>query len=180
MFRKSILFAAILIILSACSTSTSTESTQSESPTNESQPSPPEPPSKEGPRNSTDDDGEFVNANLGVPFRLAAGQTGQLEGFGMEIAFMHVNADSRCPSDVQCIWAGQVVLAMEFKQGGELIDEFELVFGDLREEGDSPGWEHDGFVIMLMDVSPYPESTEAIEQEDYRIELVVMTIDPPP
>lgn len=173
MIRKMILFAACLILITACSTSTLTES-----PTSEVQPSATALPEKER-GTPIDVDSEFITAVLGGPFRLVAGQTGVLDGFDMEITFNNVVAESRCPSNVQCIWAGQVVLAMQVRQGGELIDEFELVFGALTED-DSPGWEQNGMVIMLMDVSPYPQSTEAIEQEDYIVELVVMQIDGPP
>ena len=52
-------------------------------------------------------------ALLNVPFTLAPGQTARIESEGMDIRFVNVTGDSRCPQGVECIWAGQVTCAME-------------------------------------------------------------------
>ena len=39
-------------------------------------------------------------------FELRPGQTASIEGTGLSVAFVSVPEDSRCPVDVQCVWAG--------------------------------------------------------------------------
>ncbi len=43
---------------------------------------------------------------------LAAGESADL-GSGRSLKFLRVQNDSRCPKDVQCVWAGEVTLAFE-------------------------------------------------------------------
>ena len=43
---------------------------------------------------------------------LAAGESADLGG-GRSLKFARVQNDSRCPKDVQCVWAGEVTLAFE-------------------------------------------------------------------
>ena len=37
---------------------------------------------------------------------------------GVEIGFMQVKEDSRCPSDVQCVWAGNAAVELSLASGG--------------------------------------------------------------
>lgn len=43
---------------------------------------------------------------------LAAGESADL-GSSRSLKFLRVENDSRCPKDVQCVWAGEVTLAFE-------------------------------------------------------------------
>jgi hypothetical protein len=43
---------------------------------------------------------------------LATGESADL-GSGRTLKFLRVQNDSRCPKDVQCVWAGEVTLAFE-------------------------------------------------------------------
>ncbi|HVF40501.1 MAG TPA: hypothetical protein VM939_11435 [Gemmatimonadaceae bacterium] len=47
-----------------------------------------------------------VNAQLGTQFDLSAGQAARISGTPITIHFRRVAEDSRCPVDVQCVWAG--------------------------------------------------------------------------
>jgi hypothetical protein len=55
---------------------------------------------------------------LGAPFEIAAGQIVHLTGTDLRLRFVRVEADSRCPAGVQCITAGEAVIALEAKVGG--------------------------------------------------------------
>src|SRR3954470_19153597 len=46
--------------------------------------------------------------DLGAPITLAPGETASVNGAGMKLRFVAVTEDSRCPRDLNCIWAGQV------------------------------------------------------------------------
>lgn len=45
-------------------------------------------------------------------FTLKPGQTARVEGGALTISFVKVTEDSRCPVDVQCVWAGDAVVAL--------------------------------------------------------------------
>ncbi|MDQ3242536.1 MAG: hypothetical protein M3Q09_02260 [Gemmatimonadota bacterium] len=47
-----------------------------------------------------------VSARLGNEFDLAVGQTARIAGTPVTLLFRSVAEDSRCPVDVQCVWAG--------------------------------------------------------------------------
>ncbi|MBW8010176.1 MAG: hypothetical protein FVQ83_02885 [Chloroflexi bacterium] len=175
MLRRFAFVVAFLLLLSACSSSLLSETT-----TSGSEPTGPDVTDSADPKNPAEDDSGTVQVELGVPFRLTVGQSGEIQGVDTDITFTHVTSESRCPSDVQCIWAGQVAIAIEVKQGGKTLGEFELVLGSLIEEDESPSLEIDGLIFLLIDVSPYPQSTQTIEQEDYRAELVVSMLEGPP
>lgn len=53
-----------------------------------------------------------ANSGAQVPASvvLAAGESADL-GSGRSLKFLRVENDSRCPKDVQCVWAGEVTLA---------------------------------------------------------------------
>jgi starvation-inducible outer membrane lipoprotein len=54
-------------------------------------------------------------------FDLKHGQTARLDGTGVTVSFVGVPEDSRCPVDVQCVWAGNgaVSLVVTDETGGK-------------------------------------------------------------
>lgn len=70
-------------------------------------------------------------------------------------------SDSRCPSDVQCIWEGRVDAEVTFTEGikketKELsIGKDPITFSDYK--------------ISLLAVNPYPKSKKQIKQSDYKV-----------
>jgi len=53
-----------------------------------------------------------------VAARLPVGVAGDLPG-GRELTFREVSGDSRCPVDVQCVWAGEANLEFDWVVPGE-------------------------------------------------------------
>ena len=51
------------------------------------------------------------DAVAGKPFNLKVGATATLDD-GLRIKFDRVSADSRCPMDVQCVRAGEAIIAV--------------------------------------------------------------------
>ncbi|MFA5853629.1 MAG: hypothetical protein WC866_00945 [Patescibacteria group bacterium] len=88
-----------------------------------------------------------VNAELGEAFTLQPGQSRGIDG-GIRLTLLEIN-DSRCPKDVQCIWAGE--LSAHFKLEGPEdtapIQEFSL--GTAR----NGSVELSGFTFTLKDAS---------------------------
>jgi len=115
-------------------------------------------------------DGVPARAGLGVPFEIAANETVQVEGSDIAVKFINVTEDSRCPSDVTCIWAGQVTVEVGLTQGTTDLGRFALTLG-----ADSSMAEHKvgAYLIKLTEVEPDPISTQTIEQSEYVATLIV-------
>jgi hypothetical protein len=76
--------------------------------------------------------------------------------------------DSRCPSGVACIWAGQVnaTLVVQSQVSKRIVS---LV----SSPGKSSTVSFDNYVIQIADVQPYPRSGHTILLEDYIVTLKV-------
>ena len=126
---------------------------------------------------SSCDNGESDNPldfQLGQSFELAFGQSADCTCDNLTVTFAEVLEDSRCPSDVVCIWEGQAriklnVQAPDGQHPLELISRAGL--SDLARDT------LDNLVYELLDVSPYPVSTRPIDEDDYRIELIVKELE---
>jgi hypothetical protein len=77
--------------------------------------------------------------------------------------------DSRCPSDVVCVWAGKadVKIKVESPFSGNLV--LSTMNNGFYKNIDTLG----NYSFQLVDVSPYPISTEEIKLEDYSVTLKI-------
>ncbi len=106
-----------------------------------------------------------LKASLDTPFELSVGQTAEVRGTRIE--FWNVAEDSRCPTDVQCVWEGRVRIELR------LFGSEETVTVRLSPVEGENTVELDGLQIRLLEVTPAPVSTQTLEISDYRIRLVV-------
>jgi hypothetical protein len=83
---------------------------------------------------------------------------------GVSISFAAVTEDSRCPSDVQCIQAGIVKVSVQTIDGMG-TSTMEIKPGDTITT--------ETLSITLLEVSPYPISTQRILPEDYRFRVSI-------
>lgn len=104
---------------------------------------------------------------LGQTFTLAPGQAASIQGEQLRIRFLEVVTDSRCPTGVTCIWAGEV---------SSLVD---VTFDDatfrrvLTQPGSGQGKADFENYEITFEVQPYPEAGKQISKEDYRLSLEV-------
>lgn len=91
-----------------------------------------------------------VQAYLGEPFWLRVGQTVNIVNQPLQITFREVLQDSRCPSDVVCIWEGEVVLALEAKSG----DTIETLQFNVRGGGVEDTEQFGPYSITVLQVAP--------------------------
>jgi hypothetical protein len=105
----------------------------------------------------------IIEANLDSEFVLQINQSAEIKSEDIKITFLNVTSDSRCPSDVTCIWQGQAGIELDV-QKGEVESTVSLSIG-----GDSSPEESifNSYLIQLVDLSPYPISTKNIQPEDY-------------
>lgn len=107
--------------------------------------------------------------NLDREFTLAIGESAGIEDQNMEITFLQVLEDSRCPRNVTCIWAGRVSAAVEItgSQPG-----YKMVLTQPGLSG-QPATETYKEYEFAFNVTPYPESGKQIASEEYRLNLTV-------
>jgi len=111
-----------------------------------------------------------ATAEIGQPFSLRVNQTAYIGSADVAVRFINVTEDSRCPSDVVCIWEGQVSILVDLVQVSSdiSIGQFTLSLG-----GQASAGSFGNYSIRVMDVQPYPMSTKKISPFDYVVTLVL-------
>ena len=100
-------------------------------------------------------------------FALQVGDRARVNNGDFVLHFVAVPQDSRCPVDVQCVWAGDAAVRVELTSSGRTRQR------DLHTNSTvgSVSAEHDGYVVELLDLTPVPRSGQVIEQGDYTARL---------
>jgi hypothetical protein len=132
------------------------------------------------------------------PFELRIGAAANLEN-DVTMTFQDVNADSRCPMDAICVWAGEAVITVVLTQpsavvstsiSGLSVSASASVVGGAAPPGTCLGSagrfecalattssrstaSQGSYSIRLVQVAPYPHSASPIRREDYVATLVV-------
>ena len=112
-----------------------------------------------------------VGTTLNTPFYLRYGRTAYLPAENIEIKFSKVIQDSRCPSDVTCIWQGQVIIGVDIIKNGQQVSTLTLTLIPGRDT--LPIQFLDKYSVKLIGVSPYPNSKKPIALKDYIAKIVV-------
>ena len=112
-------------------------------------------------------------AKLGEEFGLKPGELALIEPEGISVRFLNVTQDSRCPKDVQCIWAGQVSVLVKVEENGVSRGDFELTLGPGG--GELAKKSFDGYSIQVFSVElPYGRTAgQKVEVTDYIGKFVV-------
>jgi len=121
-----------------------------------------------------DDNDDSSLPALGSQFDLKVDQATKLKSEDISVKLLNVTNDSRCPSDVVCVWAGQVSVTLNITENGKNLGDVTLTLGvsnpDLavKNIGD--------YSVKVIAVNPYPISTHKIEPSEYIVTLVVSKI----
>jgi len=102
---------------------------------------------------------------------LKVNQTASIDSLNLSIGFVAVREDSRCPSDVVCIWEGQATISVNVQNANLDPGNFNLTSRGGGSDFSVRDF-HD-FSLRLLEIAPYPRSTEPIGTDDYRVTLVV-------
>lgn len=103
-------------------------------------------------------------------FELKSQQTAEFPAENLSITFLQVIDDSRCASDVTCVWAGMA--SLKFDVSKDQQDQINLNTYD-----NNTVTVFDKYQIQLIDVKPYPVTTEEIKSQDYVAVLKVTKTD---
>jgi hypothetical protein len=89
--------------------------------------------------------------------RARLNQTVKVADF--QLTPLEVIEDSRCPGDVQCVWAGRLRLKARIEFGGKAAEQ-DLTLGEEQSVGRG--------TLTLIEAMPHPEKGRTVYPEDYR------------
>jgi hypothetical protein len=81
--------------------------------------------------------------------RVVRGQPARLDGGRLTIAYTDL-ADSRCPANVTCVWAGDAVATLRLEAGGAAATPA------LHTALEPKSATHAGYTVTLVSADPYP------------------------
>lgn len=122
---------------------------------------------------------DSININVETPkivANLANGASYNYED--VTIKFLKVVTDSRCPKDVQCVWAGKAEVLVSITKNAKYGSEEEIKtitippYANLQNKLNVI-FSSEAFSIKGFDLLPYPSTKQKIKAEDYVLKLEV-------
>lgn len=104
---------------------------------------------------------------LDQPFTLSVRQTAQIGA--LQIRFLGVPQDSRCPADVECVWAGNAKITLGASLKGNTPETI-ITINSYTEPREAI---YEGFLIEFIELRPIPRSNRSINPAEYRVTLIV-------
>lgn len=114
--------------------------------------------------------GEPASVRTGQEFKLRAGGRAVLEGEGLKVRFDSVAGDSRCPTGVTCVWAGNAEVLVEADSGGGPAV---LRLNTHGGENYPKEARHRQYVVVLVGLTPHPAKDARTKAADYEATLVI-------
>jgi hypothetical protein len=112
-------------------------------------------------------------AEIGTPFKLKFSQQPSIDSERIGITFANVTEDSRCPSDVVCIRAGQATITVSVEANGTDAGQYSLTVGSNESKMAATFGQYS---IKLVSLDPYPVSTTKTDKSDYVATVVVSKV----
>ncbi len=98
---------------------------------------------------------------------LAPGQTAPITEASISVKFEGVSGDSRCPADAFCIQGGDALVQIQVMPSTGGSQPYVLHTGDMRPVT------HADLTIALVQLTPYPFSSQPIDPSAYRATIRV-------
>ena len=76
--------------------------------------------------------------------------------------------DSRCPANMYCLTGGDVTLFFNIKRSNHHVDKV-VSFN----ENQNHPFSYDGYLWKILEVNPYPFSSETLDPMDFTIKMVI-------
>jgi hypothetical protein len=101
-------------------------------------------------------------------FKLKVGQEVVVKEAGIKVSLNAIVEDSRCPTGVQCIWAGNGKVSVKLsKTKGEAVSV------ELNTNAGPKSSAYQGYEVRLLSLDPYPKNGVKINKDDYVATLEV-------
>lgn len=104
-----------------------------------------------------------LEPTLGEEFELEFGNQITVPGEGIHLQFDDVLEDPRCPKDVNCVWAGNAKIAIQF-------NDHEATLNTHLEPKQTT---ISDFNIELISLSPHPVHQVDVEKEEYVAKFLI-------
>ena len=109
-----------------------------------------------------------VEAQTGREIRVRINQQKAVSGTRLNIKFIAMVEDSRCPTDANCIWAGNAKIKIRISKNGKAAKTFEL-----NSNLAPPTVVFEGHEFKLTALTPAPSSNIRINRNGYIATLSV-------
>ena len=109
-----------------------------------------------------------VVAEPGQAFALPLGKTAAVKGSDVRLTFKDVRTDSRCPVDVQCVWAGEAKIGVVISGNGTTEETKVLSLTPADSEARAGNLR-----IRFVGLAPVPRQADAGTARAYVAQLVV-------
>lgn len=113
----------------------------------------------------------MIYADFGNQFNLKVNQSAIINSGEVKVTFLEVTEDSRCPSDLNCFWAGQIQVAVNILVNGHNLGTLHLVNNASRKDLSIKKIKK--YLIEFVKAEPYPKNNQEIEFSGYIITLAV-------
>lgn len=107
------------------------------------------------------------NVLLDETFNLKVGEKVYIDSIGLVATFLNVKEDSRCPSDVECVWEGDVAIEINIVLDEKNRGNFELNRSNLHKVS------FGGYYLKLIELNPYPSSPDPIPLASYNAKFKI-------
>lgn len=93
----------------------------------------------------------------------------------VDIEFVKVIEDSRCPVNVNCIQAGRAIVLVNIFANGIFLEERKLQFypSGFSNQSATTLFNADGLQITGLNLMPYPVALSKTSKEEYYLELAI-------
>ncbi|MFL5464839.1 MAG: hypothetical protein ACJ8AC_12465 [Gemmatimonadaceae bacterium] len=109
-----------------------------------------------------------IVADPGTSFTLPVGKTAAVRGTDTRLTFTEVREDSRCPTDVTCVWEGDAKIAIAISQNGGAGETKVLSIRSPANETTAGNLR-----IRFVGLAPVPRQSDANTARQYVAQFVV-------
>ena len=103
-----------------------------------------------------------VSAKDDAPIKVRVGKQKKFSRSKINVKFVSLMEDSRCPEGVNCVWAGNAKIKVIISQGSGAGETFEI-----NTNLGAKGATFDSYAVNLVSLTPTPKADSKIKNEDY-------------
>jgi hypothetical protein len=103
-------------------------------------------------------------------FTLGVGKQKTSKKSKLKIKFLEVTEDSRCPTGVNCIWAGNAKVKVQISNA------YRSEIFEINTDLDSKRAVFDGWSIRIDNLTPYPHSDKTLDPKSYKVTFGILRL----
>ncbi len=113
---------------------------------------------------------ESFQSKLDTEVTLGPGERAVFAEEQLEVRFVGILEDSRCPINLTCVWAGEVRIRLTVQKGTGEPEPRDIRMGESETI--------DAYRLSVLDVAPQPLTNEKIPLNKYRVTLKLERAEP--